>query len=124
MKHNNILLAWRLLYFTYGLFPIIVGLDKFFGFLAADWSIYMNAYIPTFFNMTSATFMYAIGIIEILAGLLVFFRPLIGGYVTVIMLAIIIINLMSIPQYDTAARATAMAVGAYVFVLLSRKLQK
>lgn len=133
MKRNNILLAWRLLYFTYGLIPIIVGLDKYFD-LFADWSIYLNPHIPAFFNMSTVTFMHIIGVIEVLAGLLVFFRPIVGGYIVSIWLWAIVINLISMgththegyahvmTHYDIALRDIAMAIGAYVLVLLSHEL--
>jgi hypothetical protein len=134
MKRNNILLAWRLLYLTYGFIPIIVGLDKYFDFLA-DWSIYLNPHIPQFFNMTTTTFMHAIGIIEIIAGLLVFLRPIIGGYIITLWLVAIVINLISMgththagyvhvmTHYDVALRDIAMAIGSYVLVLLTRELK-
>lgn len=134
-NNNNILFAWRLLYITYGLLPIIVGIDKYFDFIA-DWSIYLNPLIPQFFNMTTTTFMHAIGVIEILAGLLVFVRPLIGGYIITFWLLAITINLISMgththvgyahvmTHYDVALRDIAMAVGSYVLVLLTRELKK
>jgi hypothetical protein len=122
MKHNNILLAWRLLYFTYGLFPIIVGLDKYFNFLA-DWSIYINPYIPQFFHITTPTFMHIFAIMQITTGLLIFLRPIIGGYIITLLLMVITVDLLSTAQYDTAMRAIAMTIGAYVFVLLSRELR-
>ncbi len=33
MQGNNISRAWHLLYYTYGLLPIIAGLDKYFHYI-------------------------------------------------------------------------------------------
>lgn len=135
MQDNHIILrAWRLLYSTYALLLITSGIDKYFDFLT-DWSIYLNPHIPAYFNMTTTTFMYSVGVFEIIIGILVFLRPLIGGYIITFWLLAIAINLMSMGththegyahamvHYDTALRDIVMAVGSYILVLLTRKLQ-
>lgn len=134
-KKSNIVIAWYLLYYTYGLLPIITGLDKFFDFLA-DWYIYLNPAIPKLLNLTPEFFMYGIGIIEIIMGLIVFIRPVIGGYLITAWLLIICINLISMGththegyahimwHYDIVVRDIVMAIGAYVLVLLSKELNK
>lgn len=134
-KKSNSLIAWYLLYYTYGLLPIITGLDKFFDFLA-DWYIYLNPAIPKLLNLTPEFFMYSIGIIEIIMGLVVFIRPVIGGHLITAWLLIICINLISMGththegyahimwHYDIVVRDIVMAIGAYVLVLLSKELNK
>ncbi|MCL4361486.1 hypothetical protein M1446_03965 [Candidatus Dependentiae bacterium] len=124
-----------MLYYTYGLVPIIAGLDKYFHYLV-DWSIYLNDTIPAYLGLTSANFLILVGIIEIIAGLLVFFKPRLGGYIVCAWLIAISINLITMGKhthhgythlmthYDIALRDIAMAVGAYVFVLLSKELNK
>lgn len=132
---SQTLLAWRLLYYTYGFLPIIVGLDKYFHRLA-DWSIYLNHSIPLFLHVTPERFMHITGVIEIIAGLLVFIRPEIGGCVVSAWLMGIVINLISMGthshegyeqvmvHYDIALRDIALAIGAYVLVLLSKELKQ
>lgn len=134
-KRSNIVMAWYLLYYTYGFLPIITGLDKYFDLLS-DWYIYLNLAIPEFLNLTPVTFMYSVGAIEIIMGLLVFIRPRIGGYIIAVWLLAICINLISMGShmhegygyfmrhYDIVIRDIVIAVGAYVLVLLSKELNK
>ncbi|HZW60749.1 MAG TPA: hypothetical protein VFF04_00840 [Candidatus Babeliales bacterium] len=133
--NNAINIAYRMLYYTYGIIPIIAGFDKYCDFLV-DWDIYLNESIPLCLGITQDTFMYTAGAIEILAGLLVFIRPQIGGYVVSAWLILISINIISmgshhhegcvhsVTHYDVAVRDIAMAVGAYVLVLLAKALQE
>lgn len=130
---KNILRSWYLLYFTYGLLPIITGIDKYFDFLA-DWHIYLNPIIPQVFQISPETFMHVIGIVEIIMGIIIFLRPIVGGYIMTVWLLIISINLIAMgshthegyahimTHYDIALRDIVMAIGAYVFVLLSKEL--
>lgn len=131
----NILISWRLLYYTYAFIPIIVGLDKYFDYLA-NWNIYLNPLIPQYLYITPETFMNFVGIIEIIVGFLVLLKPRLGGYIVFIWLIAISINLVTMGththehsacimmHYDVALRDIAMAIGAYVFVLLSKELNR
>jgi Sugar-binding cellulase-like len=57
--------------------------------------------------------MLAVGIIEIVAGLLVAFKPRIGAYVVAAWLVGIIVNLLLIPGFfDIALRDLGLALGA------------
>ncbi|MBY0110134.1 MAG: hypothetical protein K2X90_03430 [Candidatus Babeliaceae bacterium] len=137
MNNNNsdILKAWWLLYGTFIFFPIIAGIDKFFNYLA-DWSIYLNPSLPLYLNISVGTFMYMLGIIEILIGLLVLIKPKLGGYAIMALLLIISVNLISMQShyhegyahvmthYDLALHDIALFISAYVFVILSKKLGK
>lgn len=130
--YNNVVLSQRLLYYTYGILTIIVGIDKFFDYIT-HWSMYYNPAISEFLHVSPEVFMYIVGIIEIVAGLLVLWRPIIGGYVVASWLVIIAINLFTIryeyagfvvTYYDIAFRDIAMAVGACVLSLLSQHLEE
>lgn len=137
MNNNNsdILKAWWLLYFTFIIFTIIAGIDKFFNYLV-DWSIYLNPLIPSYLNLKLETFMYIVGFIEILVGLLVAIKPKLGGYAIMALLIIISVNLISMQShshegyahimthYDVALHDIALFICAYVFVILSKKLGK
>jgi uncharacterized membrane protein HdeD (DUF308 family) len=123
-NHSSSAMAWRLLYCTYIVMPIAAGADKFFNFLVA-WPIYLNMRIPLLLGITPETCMYATGIIEIAAGLLVFFKPRVGGLVVAAWLVAIALNLMAMGQYyDIAVRDLGLAAGAFTLVLLSRELNK
>ena len=66
--------------------------------------------------------MLAVGVIEIIAGLLVAFKPRIGAYVVTFWLWGIIINLLLIPNFfDVALRDFGLSLGALALARLSRE---
>lgn len=66
-------------------------------------------------------FMKIVGIIEIIAGILVFVRPVVGAYIVMIWLICIAIQLVLGGHYfDVAVRDLVMAVGAYVLAELTK----
>src|ERR1044071_7436772 len=72
--------------------PILTGLDKYFNILT-DWTGYLAPIVPRWTGIAAGTFMMIVGAIEIVAGLLVAFKPSVGGYVVAVWLWGIIINL-------------------------------
>jgi len=94
--------------------PILFGLDKFF-----DWSVHWPDYLAGWMNDivpgSGQDFMYAVGAIEIAAGLLVAFAPRLGAFVVAGWLGGIVINLLTKnpPQYyDIALRDVGLMLGA------------
>jgi hypothetical protein len=62
-----------------------------------------------------------VGIIEIIAGILVLARPVIGGYIVMAWLALIALTLLASGRYlDVAVRDLVMAIGAYSFVQIAK----
>jgi len=103
----------RLLKFTYGLVPIVAGLDKFTNLLT-DWPTYLGQNYQNMLPMDVTIFMKIVGVIEIIAGLLVFIRPLFGAYLVMIWLICIALVLVTGGgYYDIAVRDLVMAIGAY-----------
>lgn len=133
-SNSDLVKAWWLLYFTFIFFPLIAGVDKFFNYLV-DWSIYLNPLLPSYLHLKSEHFLYIVGIIEILIGLLVLIKPKLGGYAVIALLGIISVNLISMQShyhegyahsmthYDLALHDIALLICAYVFVILSKKLR-
>ena len=72
--------AFVLLRTVFTIAPIAFGLDKFFGVLT-DWDAYLAPWINDIVPGTAHQAMLAVGVVEILAGVLVAVRPAIGGYV-------------------------------------------
>lgn len=109
--------AYEILHIGFTVAPILFGLDKFLN-LMVDWSQYLA---PVFGNVIPATiFMPIIGVVEIIAGLLVFFKPRIGAYVVAAWLLGIIINLMLLQgYYDVALRDFGLLLGALALGRLS-----
>ena len=110
--------AYQILRFGFTAAPILFGLDKFLN-LMVDWTQYLA---PVIANMIPAgTLMRIVGVVEIVAGLLVFFKPRIGSYIVAAWLLLIIINLLLIPgYYDVALRDFGLLLGALALGRLSQ----
>ena len=108
-----------MLKFTYGLVPIVAGLDKFTNLLV-DWKQYLAPAVTDVLPLSAGVFMSIVGIIEIAAGLLVLARPRIGSIVVSLWLVCIAINLLISGNYlDVAVRDLVMAIGAFsLFTLM------
>lgn len=109
----------EILRFTYGIVPIVAGLDKF-THLLTDWDKYLAPAIANVLPFETHTFMLIVGVIEIIAGVIVFVRPQIGGYIVAAWLIGIAINMLVSGQYlDVAVRDLAMAIGAFSLAKVS-----
>jgi|SRR5438270_1382068 len=73
--------------------PILFGIDKFFNWMTF-WPKYLWAGPPHWLGVSSLHFMYAVGVIEIAAGILVLILPRIAPYVVASWLAGIVTNLI------------------------------
>ena len=108
----------KTLKFTYGIVPIVAGLDKFTNVLT-NWVNYLgkNAdLIP----VNAFVFMKIVGIIEIIAGIIVLVKPRIGAYIVMIWLLCIALQLIiGLNYFDVAVRDIVMAIGAYTLAQLT-----
>src|SRR5688572_13946103 len=75
--------------------PILFGLDKFTN-LMTDWTTYLAPWIDDLVPGTAQQAMYAVGVTEVVAGLLVAVAPRVGGLVVAAWLAGIIVNLLTL----------------------------
>lgn len=105
--------AYWALRLVFGLVPIVAGLDKFTNLLT-DWQQYLSPLAVRLLPVTPATFMGAVGIVEIavgvgvLAGFARVFAWIAAGW-----LAAITLNLLLTGGFlDVAARDAALAVAA------------
>ena len=122
IKNEKVWNVWSLLKDTYGLIPLIAGLDKFTNLLTR-WEDYLNPAVLQIVTFDAQTFMYFVGIVEIIAGLIVFLNPRIGGYIVMTWLIGISINLISTGNYfDIAVRDIAMAIGAFGLAKLTEAM--
>jgi len=104
--------AFLLLRTVFTVAPILFGLDKFAN-LMTDWPGYLAPWVDKLIPGTAQQFMYVVGVIEILAGILVALRPRIGALVVALWLAGIITNLLILGQYyDVALRDFGLLIGA------------
>jgi uncharacterized membrane protein YphA (DoxX/SURF4 family) len=109
--------AFQILRFGFTVAPIVAGLDKFFNLLT-NWEQYLA---PSVSNIVPAhTFMMIVGIIEIVAGLVVLFKPRFGGYLVAVWMWGIILNLLLIPGFfDIALRDLGLSLGALALARLA-----
>ena len=113
--------AYQLLHFAFVAAPIIAGVDKFLHLLV-NWDMYLAPAIAKLSPVGGHGLMLAVGVIEIIAGLLVAFKPRIGAYVVAFWLWGIIINLLLIPNFfDVALRDFGLSLGALALARLSRE---
>lgn len=109
----------RILQYTYGVVPVVAGLDKFTNLLAR-WEDYLTPSITRMLPCSAGTFMHIVGVIEMLAGILVLLRSRVGAYVVMTWLGLIALTLIFGGHYfDVAVRDVVMAVGAYCLAILS-----
>ncbi|MFV9456340.1 hypothetical protein ACNJ7E_23225 [Rhodococcus sp. NM-2] len=99
--------------------PILFGLDKFTNWLT-DWPAYLAPWIDGILPGTAQQGMYAVGVIEVVAGILVAVAPRIGAWVVAAWLAGIIVNLVTLSgYYDVALRDFGLLAGAVALGLLA-----
>lgn len=125
-KNAHVMASWNLLKYTYGLAALAVGLDKLlpvvFGhYFLTNWAMYVHPELLVMFSTTPAQFLYLVGIIEIVAGILVFVKTRLGAYLIAAWLVVIIINLAALGTYfDIIARDAVMAAGAVALAWLDK----
>jgi uncharacterized membrane protein YphA (DoxX/SURF4 family) len=111
--------AFMLLRLAFTVAPIAFGLDKFFNVLV-DWPIYLAPWINDIAPGSGQDFMYFVGAIEIVAGVLVALKPRYGAYVVAGWLGGIIINLLTLSgYYDIALRDFGLMLAALTLARLA-----
>jgi hypothetical protein len=111
--------AYQVLHVAFIVAPVLAGLDKFLHLLT-DWDKYLAPAIGNLSPIGGHALMLVVGVIEIIAGGLVAFKPRIGAYVVTCWLLAIIVNLLLIPGYfDIALRDFGLALGAFALARLS-----
>ena len=112
--------AWWALRIGFGAGPIIAGLDKFFNKIV-DWGMYLSPLATKVVPVSTATLMHAVGVIEIIAGIVVLSRlTKLGSYAVMLWLIGISINLLTTGMFfDLAMRDLELAVAAFALSQLS-----
>ncbi|WP_128376431.1 hypothetical protein [Streptomyces cavernae] len=101
--------------------PILFGLDKFANLLV-DWPAYLAPWINDIVPGSAQAAMYAVGVIEIVAGVVVGLAPRFGGWLVAAWLGGIIVNLLSVPgYYDIALRDFGLLLGAVALARLAQR---
>jgi uncharacterized membrane protein YphA (DoxX/SURF4 family) len=104
--------AYMLLRLGFTAAPIAFGIDKFFNGMVF-WPQYLAPWINHIVPGSAQDFMYFVGVVEIVAGLVVLVKPRYGAYLVALWLAGIVTNLFSFPGwYDIAVRDFGLMLGA------------
>jgi hypothetical protein len=111
--------AFFLLRTVFVIAPIAFGLDKFVEILT-EWDRYLAPWIDGIVPGNTHQAMLAVGVIEIVAGLVVAIVPRYGALLVAAWLAGIIVNLVSMGDfYDVALRDFGLLVGALALAALA-----
>jgi uncharacterized membrane protein YphA (DoxX/SURF4 family) len=106
--------AFALLRVGFTAIPIAMGIDKYFNSMVY-WPKYLADWIDNIAPGTAQQFMYFVGAVEILAGVIVLLKPRYGAYLVAAWLAGIVVNLLSYGEwYDIAVRDLGLLGGALV----------
>jgi len=113
--------AFQILRTGFTVAPIVAGLDKFLHLLV-NWDQYLPAFVNNLTGGHGHQLMLAVGLIEIVAGLGVAFKPRIFAYVVSAWLLLIVANLLMIPGYfDVALRDFGLSLAALALARLSQE---
>jgi len=111
--------AFALMRLTFTVAPIAFGIDKFANVMV-DWPNYLVPWINDIAPGSGQDFMYVVGGVEILAGVIVALKPRYGAYIVAAWLAGIIINLLTYSDfYDIALRDFGLMLGALALTRLA-----
>ena len=103
-----------------GVGPFLAGLDKYFNLLA-NWPAYMSPLAIKILPFCAQTFMYIVGVIEMIVGLAILTKwTRLGSYVASVWLLAIAVNLVSTGMFfDVAVRDVEIALAAFVLARLT-----
>jgi len=111
--------AFMLMRLGYTVLPIAMGIDKFFNAMVS-WPKYLADWIDNIAPGTAEQFMYFVGGVEIVAGLIVLIKPRYGAYIVAAWLAGIVINLFSYGKWwDIGVRDFGLMLGALALARLA-----
>ena len=112
--------AFWLMRVGFTVLPIVFGADKFADLLT-NWDKYLAPWVSNLLPGSTHHIMYAVGVVEIVAGLTVLVKPRFGGFLVAAWLAGIIVNLVSLHgYYDVAVRDFGLLVAALTLARLAK----
>jgi hypothetical protein len=113
--------AYQILHLAFTVAPVVAGLDKFFHVLC-NWDQYLAPWMARLSPIGGHGLMLAVGVVEIVAGLLVAVKPRWGAPVVAAWLFLIIVNLVSMGAFlDVALRDLGLALGALALWRLAQE---
>lgn len=106
--------SWNLLRYAYAAVLLLAGLDKLLGTdLIVSWPKYLSPFVAGYLPVSVGVFLAFMGVVEIVVAILLATSwPRIGGYLSVLWLVLIAVNLLILGYVDIAIRDVLLAVGA------------
>lgn len=111
-----------LLKITYGVVPIVAGLDKFLHILT-DWQQYLG-FLTDLLPFDPTVLISVIGMVEMAAGVLVLTKTKIGSLIVTAWLGAIALTLVINGLFDIAVRDVVMAIGSFTLYQLTLMLEQ
>lgn len=116
--------AYVILRSAFTIAPILFGLDKFFDYMVS-WDSYLAPGIASLSPWSVHTTMYAVGVVEIAAGIIVAVRPRIGAPIVALWLLGIIVNLLLLGGHlDIALRDLGLCLAAVALARLAVDVER
>jgi hypothetical protein len=113
LRTDPVTQAFMLLRIGFTVAPILFGLDKFAEVLFDNWPAYLATEFNDILPGSAQDAMYIVGVVEILAGIVVFIAPRFGGLLVAGWLGGIIVSLLLVGGYgDIALRDFGLLLGA------------
>ena len=107
--------------YTFGFVFIIAGLDKVTNYMTT-WTHYLWGYLCELSGLEPDNFMLVVGAVELIAGLTVLVRPIIGAYAILTWLILIAATLIASGEYfDVAVKDIVMAISVWCLALLTKE---
>ena len=120
LKDDPVAQVFNLLRIGFVVLPILMGLDKFAEVMNDNWPAYLATEFNDIIPGDGQDAMYAVGVVEILAGLIVLVVPRFGGLLVAGWLGGIIISLLLVGGYgDIALRDFGLLLGALALFRLA-----
>jgi uncharacterized membrane protein YphA (DoxX/SURF4 family) len=120
LRTDPVTQAFMLLRIGFTVAPILFGLDKFAEVLFDNWPAYLATEFNDILPGSAQDAMYIVGVVEILAGIVVFIAPRFGGLLVAGWLAGIIVSLLLVGGYgDIALRDFGLLLGALTLARLA-----
>jgi hypothetical protein len=113
LREDPVSQAFTLLRIGFAVLPMLMGLDKFAEVLNDNWTAYLGSEFNDVIPGSAQDAMYAVGVVEMLAGVIVLIMPRFGGLLVAGWLAGIIVSLLLVGGYgDIALRDFGLLLGA------------
>lgn len=120
LREDAVTQAFTLLRIGFFVLPVLMGIDKFAEVLNENWTAYLATEFDDILPGSAQDGMYAVGVVEIIAGFVVLVVPRFGGLLVAGWLGGIIVSLLFAGGYgDIVLRDVGLLLGALTLFRLA-----